>query len=150
MFKRQVIVQRSELKCEITASKGGRSRRIPLTTRLTQALKDLRHLRGPRVLYQENGQGVTQKVVRNLVLKAARRANLTNGGVHILRHTFCSHLAMKGTPARAIQELEGSQHETSHLYDEYIRGNVTVPALPGRGHFQRVVISWRRLFLLHN
>ena len=28
-------------------------------------------------------------------------------GVHILRHTFCSHLAMKGAPARAIQELAG-------------------------------------------
>ena len=24
---------------------------------------------------------------------------------HILRHTFCSHLAMRGTPGRAIQEL---------------------------------------------
>jgi site-specific recombinase XerD len=24
-----------------------------------------------------------------------------------LRHTFCSHLAMKGAPARAIQELAG-------------------------------------------
>ena len=30
-------------------------------------------------------------------------------GVHILRHTFCSHLAMKGAPARAIQELAGHQ-----------------------------------------
>ena len=28
-------------------------------------------------------------------------------GVHILRHTFCSHLAMRGAPARAIQELAG-------------------------------------------
>ena len=27
--------------------------------------------------------------------------------MHILRHTFCSHLAMKGAPARAIQELAG-------------------------------------------
>jgi site-specific recombinase XerD len=27
-------------------------------------------------------------------------------GGHILRHTFCSHLAMRGAPARAIQELE--------------------------------------------
>jgi site-specific recombinase XerC len=26
-------------------------------------------------------------------------------GVHILRHTFCSHLAMRCAPARAIQEL---------------------------------------------
>ena len=24
-----------------------------------------------------------------------------------MRHTFCSHLAMRGTPARAIQELAG-------------------------------------------
>jgi integrase len=25
----------------------------------------------------------------------------------MLRHTFCSHLAMRGAPARAIQELVG-------------------------------------------
>lgn len=29
------------------------------------------------------------------------------GGLHVLRHTFCSHLAMRGAPARAIQELAG-------------------------------------------
>jgi site-specific recombinase XerD len=29
--------------------------------------------------------------------------------VHILQHTFCSHLAMRGAPARAIQELAGHQ-----------------------------------------
>jgi hypothetical protein len=27
----------------------------------------------------------------------------------VLRHTFCSHLAMRGAPARAIQELAGHQ-----------------------------------------
>jgi site-specific recombinase XerD len=27
--------------------------------------------------------------------------------VHILRHAFWSHLAMRGAPARAIQELAG-------------------------------------------
>ena len=32
---------------------------------------------------------------------------MSNEGVHILRHTFCSHLAMRGAPARAIQELAG-------------------------------------------
>ena len=30
-------------------------------------------------------------------------------GAHRLRHTFCSHLAMRGAPARAIQELAGHQ-----------------------------------------
>jgi site-specific recombinase XerD len=40
---------------------------------------------------------------------AQRRAGLkeTNGGVHILRHTFCSHLAMKGAPTMAIKALAG-------------------------------------------
>ena len=39
--------------------------------------------------------------------RASRRAGMSHDGVHILRHTFCSHLAMRGAPARAIQELAG-------------------------------------------
>ena len=27
--------------------------------------------------------------------------------MHILRHTFCSHLSMRGAPPKAIQELAG-------------------------------------------
>ena len=38
--------------------------------------------------------------------RVARRAKVQKG-VHILRHTFCSHLAMQGAPSRAIQELAG-------------------------------------------
>ena len=38
---------------------------------------------------------------------AVSRGNLRNIGVHVLRHTFCSHLAMRGAGARAIQELAG-------------------------------------------
>jgi site-specific recombinase XerD len=41
-------------------------------------------------------------------LMVAKRAKV-KPGVHILRHTFCSHLAMRGAPARAIQELAGHQ-----------------------------------------
>jgi len=36
-------------------------------------------------------------------------ANVSVSGAHRLRHTFCSHLAMRGAPARAIQELAGHQ-----------------------------------------
>jgi len=48
------------------------------------------------------------KIVQDRVANAARRAGV-KPGVHILRHTFCSHLAMRGAPARAIQELAGHQ-----------------------------------------
>jgi site-specific recombinase XerD len=43
-----------------------------------------------------------------MLRRAARRANV-KPGVHILRHTFCSHLAMRGAPVRSIQELAGHQ-----------------------------------------
>ena len=49
-------------------------------------------------------------ITRDRVIKAVRAAQRVAGiepGVHILRHTFCSHLAMRGAPARAIQELAG-------------------------------------------
>lgn len=48
-------------------------------------------------------------VVGEYVRKAGRKANLPASGAHRLRHTFCSHLAMRGAPARAIQELAGHQ-----------------------------------------
>ena len=55
------------------------------------------------------GQGAAQRIAQTQV-----------AGVHVLRHTFCSHLAMKGAPARAIQELDGDADLTmtqrySHL-----------------------------------
>ena len=61
------------------------------------------------MLCQDAGSPLTQKIVRELVRRAARRAGVAKGGVHILRHTFCSHLAMRGAPARAVQELAGHQ-----------------------------------------
>ena len=43
----------------------------------------------------------------DLLASVAGRASLRNNGPHILRHTFCSHLAMRGAPVRATQELVG-------------------------------------------
>jgi integrase len=113
---RQLCVARSEWKGHVTAPKGGRLRHVPLTKRLTEALRQSRHLRGARVLCDKQGQPLTQKVVQMLMQRAARRANV-KPGVHILRHTFCSHLAMRGAPARAIQELAGHQDlQTTQRY----------------------------------
>ena len=73
---------------------------------LVEALRTARHLRRPRVLCGADGVPLTQKVVQCFVARAAGRAHV-RAGVHMLRHTFCSHLAMRGAPARAIQELAG-------------------------------------------
>lgn len=107
LVKRMLWVRHSEWKGKVTVPKGGRPRLVPLTNRLRTALRAHRHLRSERVVCHDDGEPLTQKVVRGFVYRASRLAGLTNGGVHILRHTFCSHLAMRGAPARAIQELAG-------------------------------------------
>jgi integrase len=104
--QQQICVERSEWKGQVTAPKGGRLRRLRLTNRLVVSLRRHRHLRCCRVVCNEDGQ-LSAKVVSDLVRRAAVRAGLQNVGVHVLRHTFCSHLAMKGAPATSIQELAG-------------------------------------------
>lgn len=105
--KPQLCVQRSDWNGQVTTPKGGRLRYVPLTIRLAAAFRDHRHLRSPNVLCQDNGQPLTRQLVQYRVRRASRRAKLSQDGVHILRHTFCSHLAMRGAPPRAIQELAG-------------------------------------------
>jgi integrase len=84
----------------------GHQRAASRTQRLTAALKAARHLRSDRVLCLADGTPITCDRVTKAVRGAQRVASIEQR-VHILRHTFCSHLAMKGAPARAIQELAG-------------------------------------------
>jgi len=105
----QIAVERSAWKGQIGLQKGGRIRFVPMTRRLAAALHQHRHQRGPRVMYQEDGNPMTEKVVQNLVGRAARGADLRHNGPHMLRYTFCSHLAMRGASAKQIQELAGHQ-----------------------------------------
>ena len=62
---------------------------------------------------------ITRQGAWSRVRYAAIRAKVPTG-VHILRHTFCSHLVMRGAAMRAVQELVGHQDLTmtqrySHL-----------------------------------
>ena len=73
--------------------------------------------------------------------RTSRRAKVKAGG-SILRHTFCSHLAMRGAPARAIQELAEHQDLSRlrymHLGPAAVEGAIrlleTPGVLPGRGN----------------
>jgi integrase len=105
--KRQICVQRAVWKGHTEAPKGGRLRYVPLTQRLTAALQAARHLRSGLVFADHHGKAVNEKIIADHVDHSARAAKLKHRGVHVLRHSFCSHLAMRGAPARAIQELAG-------------------------------------------
>ena len=103
----QITVQRSAWKGQIAIPKGGRIRFVPLTRRLAGAVREHRQLRGARVLDQNDGAPLTEQRIQGLLRRAAHYAGLRNNGPHILRHTFCSHLAMRGASAKAIQEAAG-------------------------------------------
>jgi integrase len=106
LAKRQLCVQRSDWNGQVTMPKGGRLRYVPLTVRLTNALREHRQLKSSRVLCQSDGTPFTRQQVQYRIKRASRRAHVQEG-VHVLRHSFCSHLAMRGAPARAVQELAG-------------------------------------------
>jgi integrase len=74
---------------------------VPMTKRLLKALTAHRHLRGERVPYADDGKPISAKVLQKWIARAQKRAGLrASGALHILRHTFCSHLAMRGAPCR--------------------------------------------------
>lgn len=114
--RHQLVVQRSSYNGKLGPTKSKKNRPVPMTKALEAALKALRHLRGERVLYRDDGSPLTPKKVRMWMEQVERRAGLpVTGAVHILRHSFCSHLAMRGAPVRVIQELAGHRDLTTTL-----------------------------------
>jgi integrase len=114
--RRQIRVERSDWKGVEDTPKGRRGRIVPMTDALFAALQTHRDLRGARVLTLDDGADVAGHALRDWIERAQRRAGLpATGNAHILRHTFCSHLAMKGAPAKAIQELAGHASLTTTL-----------------------------------
>jgi len=114
--RRQIRVERSDWKGVEDTPKGRRGRIVPMTDALFAALQTHRDLRGARVLTLDDGADVAGHALRDWIERAQRRAGLpATGNAHILRHTFCSHLAMKGAPVKAIQELAGHASLTTTL-----------------------------------
>lgn len=118
-FGRDLLkVQRAVFGSEVTLPKGGKPRIVPMTGRLKAALQAHRHLRGDRVLYQDDGKAAEKWWLKWALDVAERRAGLRRGGrVHILRHTFCSRLAARNVPMLSIKKLAGHQSlETTQRY----------------------------------
>ena len=74
---RRLTVQRSDWLGHVTVPKGGRSRQLPMTQRLTAALKAARNLRSDRVLSLSDGSAMT----RDRVIKAVRGAQRSRASI---------------------------------------------------------------------
>ena len=96
--------------------KGGRDRWVPMTKQLRGALLGMKR-RGERVLWRGDGEPLSHGALAFRVHKAMKLAGLGKKGPHTLRHTFCSHLAMRGVSAVKIQKLAGhAKLSTTQVY----------------------------------
>ena len=91
-------------------TKSGKWRLIPITTGAAQSLLELK-IDKTFVLPQINPVSLSRAFART-----CGRAGL-DGGVHCLRHTFCSHLVQSGVPLRTVQVLAG--HSSMRVTETY-------------------------------
>jgi integrase len=113
-----LTVRRSSWRGHLGSPKSGRDRKIPLTKRLAAALKATRHLRSDLVFCYPDGTPLTRSAIEAALRYACKLAGLRRIGSHVLRHTFCSQLAMRGAAPKAIQDLAG--HSTLSMTLRYM------------------------------
>jgi integrase len=92
-------------------------REIPINDDLAQALKAIRQEKGLRSKYVFTYKGLTIQRVDRAFKAALKRAGIEDFKFHDLRHTFASHLAMKGASSKDLQELLG--HKTMSMTTRY-------------------------------
>ena len=113
----RLMVRRAVARGIIGTPKSGKAREIPLNAKVIRALKAHRHLRGELVFCDQAGKMLPKGVCRWPIWGACRRAGLRRISWHVLRHTFASHLVMRGAALKAVQELLG--HSTIEMTMRY-------------------------------
>jgi excisionase family DNA binding protein len=103
----RITVRQNVVRGVVDTPKSGKPREIPLGNEILAELKGHRHLRGPLVFCNLAGVMLTDSEQKNPLMHTCRRAGLRPVSWHVLRHTFASHLAMRGATLKVIQELLG-------------------------------------------
>lgn len=106
--------------------KNGRSRTLDLPASAVAALKAHRHLRGTRVFLNLAGEDYSLGEWRHGLYRACKRAGLREVGWHSLRHTFASHLAMRGGGGAAgLHTRVSGERRTAVLRVSWTRSSAT-------------------------
>lgn len=135
-----ILVEENEWAGHVGTPKGNRTRQVVMTSRLRVALSDLAALDPEaRVILRDDGTPASKRVVDCWLYRAQQAAGLAKKGPHILRHTFCSRLALRGATPKAIKELAGHVHSSTtdrylHLAPSALKTAIDLLEDPRHGH----------------
>lgn len=110
----------------LTSPKSNRERAVPLADDLYQVLHARRASTG-YVFTTGNGRPIPQTNHLRCLRNVLKRAGLRKVGWHTLRHTFATHLAAKGIPLRAVQELLGHSTITMTMRYSHVTAGLAGP-----------------------
>jgi integrase len=112
----RLFVRRAVARGIVGTPKNGRSREVALSQQAIAALEA--HPRRSLLVFSDSeGKMLTKGATKAPLAHALKRAGLRHIGWHALRHTFASHLVMRGAPIKAVQELLG--HSTIEMTMRY-------------------------------
>lgn len=117
----QLVVRRTLWRGEEGPPKGGKNRIVPLSDEAIATLKGHRAatlLKSAYVFCDGVGDRLTHSMLKDVVPKTCLKAGLGKRiTTHGLRHSFASHLVMRGVSLKAVQELLG--HESIEMTLRY-------------------------------
>jgi integrase len=130
---RRVHVRRNYHRGRFGTPKSGLSREVPLSETATRALAAHQHTRSDDLMFCDaEGRPLTASRMRYELRAICRRAKLGRKiGPHVLRHTFASHLVMRGVALAIVQKLMGHSsivvtQRYAHLAPQVVRDAVLI------------------------
>lgn len=116
--RKRLWVRLSRVDGVVGTTKSGVGREVPLPDDAIKALATIfRKRRSALVFSTEDGGPLEYWVTTNALKLLCRAAGLLPFGWHLLRHSYASHLAMRGISLKAIQELLG--HSSIKITERY-------------------------------
>lgn len=103
----RIVVRRTVWRGIEGPPKSGREREVPLSSEAREALRALPSRFRAGYVFGSGDVRLTAGETKWPLWSACRRSGVPRAGWHVLRHTFASHLAMRGVSMKAIQELLG-------------------------------------------
>ncbi len=113
----KINVKRSFWRGHVTVPKNGVKGEVPLSPDTLAFLKDYQHKEDELVFCKEDGGRRIHRRAETGLDRICKKADFRHFGWHMLRHTFASHLVMKGVPLKIVQEL--MRHKTIEMTLRY-------------------------------